>query len=79
VFAVTNFERFQTLQVELVRAGFDTLLSARPSGDRAVIELSVNLERTGAETVEKLDVLVGEHGFSFTIGPDSRASLTLTS
>ena len=74
---VTNFERFQALQVELVRSGFDTLLEARPGGDGALIVLSVELERQNAATVEELDALAAEHGFTFTIGSDSRAVLTL--
>jgi hypothetical protein len=74
---MTNFERFQAFQVELVRAGFGTTLEARPSGSGATIALLVDLERKDAETVERLDQLAAQHGFSFKLDAESRAALTL--
>ena len=40
----TTIERFQNLQVELVRTGFATELLARPDGDKAKVSMFVDLE-----------------------------------
>jgi membrane protein len=78
----TNIERFQKLQVELVRAGFETMLHAEPNGDKAILSLQVDLARHkggGAEngSIEQFDALTSGHGFAYTIGKDSRAAITL--
>ncbi len=74
---MTNIERFQKLQVELVRAGFETDLLAKPDGDEAVIGMTVDLRKHAADDVEKLDALTSGHGFSYTIGEDSYAGVVL--
>ena len=74
---MTNIERFQKLQVELVRAGFDTDLRAKPDGEQAVIAMSVDLRKHEAVDVEQLDSLTSRHGFSYTIGEDSYAGVVL--
>jgi hypothetical protein len=72
-------ERFQALQVELVRAGFATELLARPAGrngDEAMLTMFVDLKDHNAEQIESLDALAELHGFSYTVRDDSRAALT---
>jgi len=78
----TNIERFQKLQVELVRAGFETVLYAEPNGDKAILSMRVDLARHkggGAEngSIEQLDALTSGHGFAYTVGKDSHAAITL--
>ena len=80
---MTNIERFQKLQVELVRVGFTTELHASPDGeDKAVISMVVDLhEQTGGEAesggIERLDTLAQAHGFAYVVGERSQATLTL--
>ncbi len=74
---MTNIERFQKLQVELVRAGFDTQLNAHPNGDKAKVSLTVDLRKHAAGDIERLDALTGTDGFSYGIGEDSLAGITL--
>lgn len=76
---MTTIERFQRLQIELVRAGFATELLARPNRDDAVLSMFVELEARTAEDIERLDVLAGGAGFSYTVGESSRAAITLAS
>ncbi len=79
---MNTMERFQKLQVELVRAGFPTEFLARPNGrngDQATLTLFVDLKDRKAEHIESLDALAGLHGFSYTVGDDSRAALVLAS
>jgi hypothetical protein len=74
---MTTIERFQRLQVELVRAGFATELQARPSRDKAVLAMYVELQAQTANSIEMLDALAGGHGFSYTAGENSRAAIVL--
>jgi hypothetical protein len=76
--AITVIERFQQLQVELVRAGFATVLSARPEHEQALVEMRVDLRGQTAAALERLDALALAGGFAFTVGKDSDAMLTLT-
>ena len=76
---MNTMERFQKLQVELVRAGFATEFLARPAGrdaNQATLTMFVDLKDHKAEHVESLDALAGLHGFSYTVRDDSRAALT---
>jgi hypothetical protein len=76
---VNTMQRFQALQVELVRAGFATEFLARPAGrnaDEAMLTMFVDLKDHNAEHIESLDALAGLHGFSYTVRDDSRAALT---
>ena len=76
---MTTMERFQKLQVELVRAGFATEFLARPAGrnsDEATLTMFVDLKDHNAEHIETLDALAAQHGFSYTVRDDSRAALT---
>jgi hypothetical protein len=73
----TTIERFQNLQVELVRTGFTTELLARPDGDKATVSMFVDLEHRTANDIENLDRLAGTLGFSYTVQDSSRAALTL--
>ena len=76
---VNTMERFQKLQVELVRAGFATEFLARPAGrngDEATLTMFVDLKDHNAEHIESLDALAVLHGFSYTVRDDSRAALT---
>jgi hypothetical protein len=73
---MTTMERFQALQVELVRAGFGTDFTTRPDGTNAKLELYVDLKNRTAENVEYLDQLVAGHGFVYTVQDDSRAALS---
>lgn len=73
---MTTIERFQRLQVELVRAGFATELLARPNGEKAVVSMFVELKSQTGDDIEKLDALASGHGFSYTIADNSRAALT---
>lgn len=75
----TTIERFQNLQVELVRTGFATELLARPDGDKAKVSMFVDLEHRTAQDIENLDRLAGTLGFSYTVQDNSRAALTLAS
>jgi hypothetical protein len=75
-----TIERFQNLQVELVRAGFATEFYARPKGrtsDQATLTMFVDLTDHNAKQIEGLDALASVHGFSYTVQDDSRAALTL--
>jgi hypothetical protein len=74
---VTTIERFQTLQVELVRAGFATELFARPDRDQAKVSMFIELEKQTAGDMEQLDALAGTFGFTYTVGENSRAALSL--
>ncbi|HWE80897.1 MAG TPA: hypothetical protein VG265_04555 [Gaiellaceae bacterium] len=74
---MTNIERFQKLQVELVRAGFDTQLNAHPTGEKAKVGMVVDLRKHASNEIERLDVLTGAHGFSYQVGEDSLAAITL--
>ncbi len=74
---MTTIERFQSLQIELVRAGFGTDFTTRPNGGHALLELFVVLKDRTAENVEYLDQLVAAHGFAYTITDDSRAAVTI--
>ncbi len=74
---MTTIERFQNLQVELVRAGFGTDFMTRPNGGHATLSLYVVLKDRTADNVEYLDQLVAGHGFAYTITDDSRAALSL--
>jgi hypothetical protein len=74
---MTTMERFQNLQVELVRAGFSTELLARPDGDQAKISMFIDLEHRTASEIETLDRLTGGQGFSYTVQENSRAALTV--
>ena len=49
---MTTIERFQNLQVELVRAGFSTELHARPDGDQAKVSMFIDLEHRTANDIE---------------------------
>jgi hypothetical protein len=73
----TTIERFQNLQVELVRTGFATELLARPDGDKAKVSMFVDLEHRTANDIENLDRLAGTLGFSYTVQDNSRAALRL--
>jgi hypothetical protein len=73
---MTNFEQFQSLQIELVRAGFETTLHAQPHGDDAVLSMFVDLRKQSATDIEKLDALTTRNGFSYTVGDDSLAAIT---
>ncbi len=75
---MTTIERFQNLQVELVRAGFATDFMTRPDGGKATLELFVDLKNRTVENVEYLDQLVAGHGFAYTVQNDSRAALAPT-
>ena len=75
---MTPIERFQKLQVELVRAGFDTNLHAEADHGEAVIAMLVELKQQTTVDIERLNELTGTHGFSCVIGDDSRAAITLT-
>jgi hypothetical protein len=74
---MTTIERFQTLQVELVRAGFATELHAKPDGDQAKVAMFIDLEHQKADDMEHLDQLAGTYGFTYTVGENSRAALSL--
>jgi hypothetical protein len=74
---MTNIERFQRLQVELVRAGFDTQLNAHPNGEKAKVGMVVDLRKHASNDIERLDALAGVHGFSYQVGEDSLAAVTL--
>ena len=74
---MTTIERFHELQVELVRAGFATALSARPDGDQAKVNMTVELNHQTAAHLEQLEQLTGVRGFSFTVGENSLAAITL--
>ncbi|HEY4348188.1 MAG TPA: hypothetical protein VGM80_11415 [Gaiellaceae bacterium] len=74
---MTTIERFQRLQVELVRAGFDTNLQAHPSGEKAKVGMVVDLRKHAAADIEKLDALTSTHGFSYAVGEDSLAGIKL--
>ena len=74
---MTTIERFQNLQVELVRAGFSTELQARPDGDQAKVSMFIDLKHRTADEIENLDRLAGTQGFSYTVQENSRAALTL--
>jgi hypothetical protein len=80
---MTNIERFQRLQIELVRAGFETELRAGPNGDRkAVVMMYVDLhDKLGGGVehsgIEVLDNLTAGHGFAYSIGENSRAAINL--
>ncbi len=78
---MTTIERFQKLQVELVRAGFDTALHVQADGkeddERAVVAMFVELRKQTGRDIERLDELTGVFGFSYAIGDDSRAAITL--
>jgi hypothetical protein len=74
---MTTIERFQNLQVELVRAGFGTDFMTRPNGSDAKLTLYVALKDKTAENVEYLDQLAAGHGFGYTLTDDSRAALSL--
>jgi hypothetical protein len=75
---MTTIERFQELQVELVRAGFATDLSARADGaEQAKVAMFVELHRQTAEQLEQLEQLTSARGFSFTVQENSRAAVTL--
>jgi hypothetical protein len=76
-YPMTNIERFQQLQVELVRAGFDTQLHAHPNGDKAKIAMVVDLRKHASADIEKLDALTTAHGFTYAIGEDSLAGVKL--
>ena len=75
--SMTNIERFQKLQIELVRAGFGTEFHAEPNGDKATLAMYIDLKKQKAADVEKLDTLTSGHGFSYVIEEDSRAAITL--
>ena len=74
---MTNIERFQKLQVELVRAGFGTDLRAHPRGEKASISMSVDLTRHASTDIERLDQLASQHGFTYKVGEDSHAGIVL--
>jgi hypothetical protein len=74
---MTAIEQFQQLQVELVRAGFDTELHAEADRGKAVIAMYVELKDPTAADVEKLDTLTGTFGFSYVIGDNSLAAISL--
>jgi hypothetical protein len=74
---MTPIERFQKLQVELVRAGFDTDLHAEADRGNAVIAMYVELKHQTTDDIERLNELTGTHGFSCVIGDNSRAGITL--
>jgi len=75
---MTHVERFQAFQVELVRAGFDTELHIRPDGKGAAkVALFVDLEKRSGEVIGELSTLGSRHGFSFELGAESRAAMTL--
>ena len=79
---MTNIERFQRLQIELVRAGFETELHARGHGDKAEVMMYVDLhDQLGGDVrhsgIEKLDTLTSGHGFAYSIGDNSRATINL--
>ena len=74
---MTNIERFQKLQVELVRAGFDTELRSVTDRGNAVLTMYVEPRQQMAADVEKLDAQIGTLGFRCVIGDDSRAAITL--
>jgi hypothetical protein len=75
---MTNVERFQAFQVEVVRAGFDTGLQIRPDGKGAAeVVLFVDLEKRSGEVIGELYALATRHGFSFELDAESRAAMTL--
>jgi hypothetical protein len=74
---MTPIEQFQNLQVELVRAGFDTDLRAEADHGEAVIAMFVELKEQTTADIERLNELTGTHGFSCVIGEDSRAAIKL--
>jgi hypothetical protein len=74
---MTTIERFQELQVELVRAGFVTELSARPDGDQAKVAMFVELQHESADHLQQLEQLSGARGFTFRVQEGSRAAVTL--
>jgi len=77
---MTTVERFQSLQVELIRAGFPTEFTTRPNGgDKATLTMFVDLKDKPAEKIEELDQLAATYGFSYTLQDDSRAALAPTS
>jgi hypothetical protein len=76
----STIERFQRVQVELVRAGFATEFLARPNWrnrEEATLTMFVDLKDHKAEQIEELDALATQHGFSYTMQDDSRAALVL--
>jgi membrane protein len=75
--SMTTIERFQKLQVELVRAGFDSELHAAADRGNAVLTMYVELTKQTAADIEKLDALTATHGLTCVIGDDSRAAITL--
>jgi len=79
---MTNIERFQRLQIELVRAGFQTELHARAHGGKAEVMMYVDLHHqmggdVDSNGIEKLDALTSGHGFAYSIGDNSRAAINL--
>ncbi len=79
---MTTIERFQDLQIELVRAGFDTQLHAKPDGENALVSLTLDLRRQAGganeETgIPELDRLTSKGGFSYVVGENSLATVAL--
>jgi hypothetical protein len=74
---MTTIERFQRLQIELARVGLPTALHADPNSEGVTVSMFVDLKMKGAGSVEDLDVLAVDHGFSYVIAEDSRAAITL--
>jgi hypothetical protein len=64
---VTDLERFQNLQLDLVRGGFDSTLRAHREEDHAIVSMSVALHREQApDLMAELTKLVEAHGCAFT-------------
>jgi hypothetical protein len=64
---MNQLERFQQLQLTLVREGFDTTFRARRDGEEALSWLTVSLhESQEPETMTRLSELITGNGFQFT-------------
>ena len=79
---MTTIEMFQSLQIELVRSGFATRLDAKPDGDEALVSLTLDLRShsggaTSGAGIAELDELTAANGFSYVIGENSLATVTL--
>jgi len=69
-------EGFQQLQLELLRAGFETELQAEPGDDAVVVVLFVELGGHTAAEIETLLALGASRGFLSRIEAGGRAAIT---
>lgn len=65
---MTDLERLQGLQNDLVRGGFDSTLRARRDGDHALVSMTVALhEKQTPDLMAALSRLVEAHGCAVTV------------